>query len=538
MKTQILNYLQYFIIRTSIPPLSCLYSLTYSFFIRLATLALKRIPGIASIYLRRGLASGEAVWGLSDIDLLVLVNDGCALNQEKVINTYNRLSRLIPLFGNRAAELGLYQISEFLNLYANHRSYRYRFNEGKHGWKLLYGQDLVNTLQPIENTELCFLSAEELKVWWAYLAAEFQTDMDQPTFKRKYVWYKAIAEASKTCLLISLGAQNLTRKAALGAIREQTPLEFRPMLEELRDLRPWLAGGTPVKADVLFEIFFWLAALSQEQLGQRISGEAIGPLAEAVIPAEGEMLLDGSVVSSVKELIVRQVKGIGPYLEWIALIPQVEFDTDILNNTDIDSFSLVLVLKNAAPLNALQNYVSCFRQNSILKRIEPFMVVRGKVGFSLLPRFPQSCVKGRFSDNLFFSLVNAGCLGSDDNPLTPKTTQVGFRLPPGFENVLRNRVECIDSLIASREIYKVRALDFCHFFWAAARTKLLAVSISNAGVNIPLTSRQISCQLIRKFPEKAGWIDSLYHEYCREFRGEESKIPLFFTECLDLLYLI
>ena len=58
---------------TQFPPIVWLYRAVYALAVRLCVRRIGRIRGVRSIYLRRGLASGRAVYGLSDIDLLVMV---------------------------------------------------------------------------------------------------------------------------------------------------------------------------------------------------------------------------------------------------------------------------------------------------------------------------------------------------------------------------------------------------------------------------------------------------------------------------------
>jgi len=66
---------QIVIIKTSFPPLSFLYKIIYVAAIKLAVCALRKVNDVKAIYLRRGIAHGKITYGLSDIDLAVIVND-------------------------------------------------------------------------------------------------------------------------------------------------------------------------------------------------------------------------------------------------------------------------------------------------------------------------------------------------------------------------------------------------------------------------------------------------------------------------------
>ncbi len=74
MRSYVLESIQQLIIRTSLAPLTFLYRAYYFLSIAVATFLLRRVDGVMSIYLRRGAGKGDIVYGLSDIDLLIIVN--------------------------------------------------------------------------------------------------------------------------------------------------------------------------------------------------------------------------------------------------------------------------------------------------------------------------------------------------------------------------------------------------------------------------------------------------------------------------------
>jgi len=69
------NLVQVIIIKTSFPPLSLLYKMLYLGAIKLAVHVLGDVRGVKAIYLRRSVSHKEIVYGLSDIDLSVIVDD-------------------------------------------------------------------------------------------------------------------------------------------------------------------------------------------------------------------------------------------------------------------------------------------------------------------------------------------------------------------------------------------------------------------------------------------------------------------------------
>lgn len=108
MKSNVQDLIQRIVINTNFFPFSYIYRKIYDLSIAFATFLLRHVNGVLAIYLRRGLAKGEVVHGLSDIDLAVLVKDDGVKGQstkKRVREVYNRLSRLIPLFGSADKEL-------------------------------------------------------------------------------------------------------------------------------------------------------------------------------------------------------------------------------------------------------------------------------------------------------------------------------------------------------------------------------------------------------------------------------------------------
>src|SRR5208337_133404 len=99
------------------------------------------------IYLRRGLASGRPLYGLSDIDLLVMVTRGQHHRvRAQVRYQYELLRRLIPMLPE--GELALYDPEEFRTLHEQSPFYRHRFEQGRRHWQRLFGEDIFRNLPP------------------------------------------------------------------------------------------------------------------------------------------------------------------------------------------------------------------------------------------------------------------------------------------------------------------------------------------------------------------------------------------------------
>jgi predicted nucleotidyltransferase len=524
-----MNYrtlIQYLVVASSFPPFSFLYRKIYDFSVAIATALLRRIDGVLTIYLRRGVAEGEITYGLSDIDLLVLIRDEEGyLTKAKIRSTYHRLSLFIPLFGSVDTELGIYSLSEFINLYRDYNLYMYRFNEGKHTWRLLFGEDILKTLPDLADTELYLPATEELKVWWGLLGVELNPDVNYPRFHRKYLWYKAISEEAKVYLFIRQGKKIRSREAALNEIKQYMSSEYHELIETVQRYYGKLNNKNEAGLPSLLEMFMYLVSKTYEEATGKVFTGETGKRATFHLPDAAEFSTSSGLAVNLAAFTAYLKEELEPYCNSIAVIPQIEFDHDILNNPDIDSFYLVIFQITNLPVELLRKIYSHFRKNRGLLNIEPYIVLQGNTAFSLQEGRPYTCIKTSWTNPEFFSLASA-CMRSAPGDISFGTDvkPIHCNLPPRlFEETISKRVSKIDQIITDKNIHKLIMTEFLRFFWAAARTKLLAHSLESEEIVIPLTSGQILQRLSESYHGDADWLKDLYQEYNREISGAESE---------------
>lgn len=532
--------IQTLVIITDFSPFSYVYRKIYYLSIAIATLLLRRVDDVLAIYLRRGLAKGEIVHGLSDIDLAVIVKDNGVKEQtakKRIRAIYNSLSRLIPLFGSGDKELGVYSYSEVLNLFQDYGFYRYRFNEGKQTWKLLYGEDLVKALPELEDKDRYLPATEELKTWWALLNIELAPHSNLPLFRRKYLWYKAIAEASKIYLFVCYGESVDSREAALVRVKDYLSPEQSFNIEKVQRYLIHLTLKEDLITDELLILFIMLVSKTFVEMERKIYGDSKGKKAIVKLPSKRELVVDSSQEKSIEELERVITTEFGPYLSLGALIPQVEFAPDALSNSDIDSFYLALRQNDFMPVKKLKRLGSLIVGHSYPQNIEPFLVVDGNIAFSLqLDRIHNSIkIKSPESCPLFFALINGNVAWLQDSHSDTCGDIIMLRLPYAFEATVRKRTDSINAIISNRDIYKMKVLDFFRFFWGAARTKLLARSLDFDEPYIPLTSKQVLAAILQSFPDDSNWLVAMHGEYTQELKGETSEAYRFISSSLELL---
>jgi len=495
---------------------------------------------VVSIYLRRGAAKKEVVYGLSDIDLLVITddqNEQQPQNRDKaeVTSVYNRLRHFIPLFGEADKELEVYSISEFFQLYAESDFFRYRFNEGKYTWKLLFGKDLVRDFPELPDKELYLPATEELRIWWPLLNTELGSKCAYPQFQRKYLWYKAISEASKVYLFICHGERINDREVALARVREYLTYEQNCYVDKIQWYLKNLTSKEDLILDNLMKLFIELIGKAFDEMERKVYGDSKGKTAILNNLNYHDLIVDSNVPNLIQKLETHVKGELGPYLDYVALIPQAEFGLDVLYNSDIDSFYVVLVSRDFPPVEKLRGVNLLFQENPSPQSIKPF-IIHGNIALSLKADSCYQCIKSPKQCPLFFSLVSHVPLNLFKKSGKTQSRPIQSNLPPNtFEDSITRRIARINTTISNKNIYKMKELDFLRFFWGAARTKLLAYSLESDQIRIPVTSKQIHEMLVRFFPEDSDWLNDLYAEYKKELLRRESDAYRFFTKSIDFL---
>jgi len=540
MKSNVQDLIQRIVVNTNFFPFSYTYGKIYDLSTAIATIWLRRVDGVLAIYLRRGLARGKIVYGLSDIDLAVIVKDDGVEGQstkKKVRAIYNNLSRLIPLFGSGDKELAVYSYSEFQNLFNDYGFYRYRFNEGKHTWRLLFGKDLVKALPELEDTALYLPATEELRTWWALLNGDISSALAPPLFQRKYLWYKAIAEASKIYLFVCQGKSVGSREAALTQVKSHLSREQSRHIDKVQSYLKRLTSKEDLITDELLAMFITLVSKTFEEMERRVYRDAIGKKAMVRIPSSRELVADAGQEKSIEELERGITNEFGAYLSSVILTPQVEFDLDILSNSDIDSFNLALRLNDFMPVEKLKRLCSLVEKHSRPQNIEPFLVVDTNIAFSLrLDRIHNSIkIKSPGACPLFFAILTDSASQLPASHSEASADVIILSLPSAFEETVRKRMDRINAMISNKDIYKLKTLDFIRFFWGAARTKLLAHSSDSRDIYIPITSKQVLAAIIQFSPGDSNWLAAMHGEYLKELRGEDSEAHRFYSSSVELL---
>lgn len=213
------------IVTTSVPPIAAFYRAGYRAFIRLAVRRLRKFPSLRAVYLRRGLAAGPGIPGISDIDLAA-VGDWDAPQQSRVAESYQRLARAIPIYD---PGLRVFTPQSLSPLEQADPFLRHRVGEGPGNWRLLYGEDCLSDVPPMSDEDEAVGCESELRYWWIYAAqAAIGGWRSSDAVFINSLCYKVVAE----CIRADCGLRGLPVPRSREAALEGTPGEFPARLRK------------------------------------------------------------------------------------------------------------------------------------------------------------------------------------------------------------------------------------------------------------------------------------------------------------------
>jgi hypothetical protein len=266
--------IRWFLVWSSGSALGAIYRWGYGRLIGLSTYVLRRSEGCESLYLSRGCSKREIVPGLSDIDLIVVVREG---PRGEIVRRFRFLQAISgglipydPAFVLTAEEMRYRWDSAPL--------WRYRYQEGKANWQLLWGRDVRAALPEMGERERREGCVAEMNYWWVQFARFIlgAGPESRDTIVRNSICYKAVAEALNARHALRTGehcyakaealrregsdlAQRLLHKAEerfLGQDRELEGAVFLFLVDFFRDVwarfaeDPWLTVYPEVRQRV------------------------------------------------------------------------------------------------------------------------------------------------------------------------------------------------------------------------------------------------------------------------------------------------
>ncbi|MBV8895676.1 MAG: hypothetical protein JO051_04125 [Acidobacteriaceae bacterium] len=226
--------LRRFVVATGGSFLAVFYHAVYKAHVWHALRTLKRLPGTRSIYVSRGLATGAIVYGVSDVDLVVLGEWSDAEHAE-VMKQLRKLSRSSPLY-DACLWQHAHTFTALGGLYATDFYYQFRFDQGRSQWKLLYGEDFLATLPPVPAVRIVPGYYMDMRNWWDTFTKSVFGDGVTATdlVFRNSIAYKAVGEIVNKSLAFDRGSIQHDRSEGIQLALEKATGEDRDFLLRLQ----------------------------------------------------------------------------------------------------------------------------------------------------------------------------------------------------------------------------------------------------------------------------------------------------------------
>jgi len=509
------RHLQRFALRTQFFPFTLLYRFLYWAAIGLCLRRLGGLPGVLCVYLRRGLARGRPVYGLSDIDLLVLVDgDNRDRNAARVRNRYESLRRIIPMLAE--GELALYHPEEFRALYTHCPFYRHRFDSGRRDWQRLRGEDAFTHL-PSPHGSPAYLAGFELLSAWRYLSQELLPVDPRPVYLRRYIAFKMIADTAEVWLAASGDDGHYGRETALARAADAHP-DLGPRLNKIARWRDnlLLSGDLPV--DEVLDTFCVLArAAWSRKLEPPLPARELR--IRALSAGEVERQLGAGAWTLIEEACAA-LEGV----ERAILTPRLDFDPlatvglepGQFAGATVDSFDLILVGQRLPRAERLREFNR--RLEPLSPRLNSFFC-DGKLALALQP-VPGWTVKDPRTAPELFALIAQAPPGA----LLTTAGAVRVAWPLERADSLEHRALSLLSLFLEPEIFQMSARDFFLVFWDGLRAAYLSMQDRDQPAEVPVTSQEVVDALAAITVSEENVLRSILDEYSKELRGEPSDI--------------
>ncbi|HEY1759325.1 MAG TPA: hypothetical protein VGG72_28395 [Bryobacteraceae bacterium] len=278
------------VVATAQTPLRFFYGSIYRAHVWYAVRVAKRFPGTRAIYVARSVAKGEIVFGVSDIDM-VMVGEWPEDEQIRLMRKLGLLSALSPLYDS-----GLWQqvhTRESLhNLWETDYFFQSRFDEGRRQWKLEYGSDLVAALGQVPRERKAGGYYMEVRSWWLHFIAS--TFGSGPTAKdaifRNSIAYKAVTEVLNIARAMQTGrAPEESRRAALRRSIDEAQNQNRDFLSRLEESAK--VGHLRFRGDIQEESLQLLLPVLDRLHADLRKLPSFAPLGEFQVDARAEELL-------------------------------------------------------------------------------------------------------------------------------------------------------------------------------------------------------------------------------------------------------
>lgn len=525
-------------VKTNFRPFTWLYKACYNAAIKIVVHFLKRQPEIVAIYLSSSMAAGDYIYGLSDIDFIIIVNDDKE-SKLRAGRLYEKLSRLIPLLRD---EITVFSTAEIRRGYEQgHLFIKYKFfTECKKKGRLLYGIDILSEFEELNGIQRNEFILGQLTFIWSIFLKNFLMAKNMPdTLMRNYLCYKMTSDTCKVFISSRNNQEIFNRKAALECAAAYLDRAPKIHIEKMQALaKNGFATDIPALLADTYDFYTHMLQSVIEHL-PRIEECA----ADKEIPSRVyfdfeniDFIITDKNKHKMKALVELIQKKYNERIRSVLVCP-----FDILHNNPLDEehISLFIVPEKPLSFEAITEFKAIIESDHSPQHLYLYMLT-SDMAVSLGRFDPEQAHSALcplewmdITVLLYLSSPSSVLLGQ---PLKYDKTKklVKNYFSQGLLDWLPKHETLVRESVSNSTLIRWPAIEFQAFFWHALRVKLLQASGSSEKIFIPLSSKQVYQQYKATDPD-SHWLEEFHEEYKKGLGGIASSSEKYFLRAIAFL---
>ncbi|MFA5411669.1 MAG: glycosyltransferase family A protein [Candidatus Omnitrophota bacterium] len=533
--------IQNFAVKINFPPFVWVYQAYYAAVLKIIIESLKKQPGIMAIYLIAGMAAGDSVYGLSDIDLIIIIDDNKE-TKARVAGAYKKLSRLSPLL--KGDEMGIYGIEDVRRSYGQTDLYlKYKFfTECKKRGKLLYGRDILrqfNELEGIQRNE--FILGQLAFIWSLFLKNFLIGGRIQNKLMRNYICYKLTSDTCKAFISARNNQELFSRKEALEYAGQYLNGPLKIHIDKIKALsKKRFNMDVPRLLADTYDFYLRTVQAAIEQMPCIDESAAGGKEIDKEVSFDFENL--DFIISDANKAKINALLALirEKYKNCIRSVLVCPFDLLHNNPLDEEHISIFIVPQGQLTLEAITEFNGIIESSLSAQHLYLYMVTRdmaislnrldaGQIHSAL---FPLQWMD--ISVLLYLSSPSSVLLGRPLEYDRKKKLVKNYFSERLLDWVPKHEV-LVRKSISDPKFIRWPTIEFQVFFWHALRLKLLTNSGSTGKTFIPLSSRQVCRQCRKSADFNFPWLEEFHNEYQKNLNGLSSYSRAYFPQAIAAL---
>ncbi|MFA5389399.1 MAG: hypothetical protein WC312_06585 [Candidatus Omnitrophota bacterium] len=529
--------LQEAVVKVNFWPFNRIYQAYYSIAVNIIVYFLKSRRGILSVYLVSSLAADDYVLGLSDIDLVIIVDENEESKREAA-RLYNRLSRFIPLL--RHDELAVYDIAQIRDNYSQGDLwFKYKLFSGcKKNGRLLCGTDILGDFKELSGIEKNEPVLGQLAFIWQLFLKNFVIgNKRHRALMRNYLCYKLTADTCKAFISARENRDCFNRKKALEYAGEYLDGKRKSHIEKIKaSAKNRFGNNDPCCTG---DTYGFCVSMIQETIGcmPEVSGRQGAKDIKEQVRFDFEDL--HFILSETNREKAERVVSLarGKYKGCVRSVLISPFD---LLHIDEEKMCIFMIPERTLPLEAIIEMNAIIGSGISAQRL--YLYLLSPEAAISLNRFEPGQI------HLFIFLqqwmqVTGAYLNTPFSVLLGKPLQSrrGRKLMKDYfvndlSGWIRENEAVMRKLMNSCDIIRLPAVEFQLFFWRALRLKLMESHTDpSVKVFMPLSSWQVYRQCKSSPSFDFEWLNDFHEEYKKDLNGLPSNSEACFQKAAALL---